>query len=145
MAVPDAVDTAVRALSRRDRCETDVRRILERKGVSAAEAAAAVDVLRRLAAVDDARFAARSAESLASRGYGDTAIVARLEQEGVERELAREAVAALAPESERAAALAGRRGRGVRTARWLAARGFGADAVESAARPIAESDIAELG
>lgn len=145
MANQEAVDTAVRALSRRDRSETDVRRILERKGVSAAEAAAAVDVLRRLGALDDARFAARSAESLAERGYGDAAIAARLEQEGVKRELAAEAIAALEPEHERAAALAERRNRGLRTARWLSGRGFAPDAVEVAIRRIAGTDIPELG
>jgi SOS response regulatory protein OraA/RecX len=145
MTTPDAVDAAVRALSRRDRSESDVRRILERKGVSDDETARALEVLRRLGALDDARFAMRSAETLAQRGYGDAAILARLEREGVEHELALEAVASLEPETERAAVLVARRGRGVRTARWLGARGFDADSVEAAARPIAESDIRELG
>lgn len=145
MANPEAVDAAVRALSRRDRSEADVRRILERKGVSAADAAAAVDVLRRLGALDDARFAVRSAESLARRGYGDAAIAARLQQEGVERELAAEAIAALEPEHERATALAERRNGGLRAARWLAGRGFAPETVETATRQIAGSDIPELG
>ena len=145
MSTTDAVDAAVRALSRRDRSESDVRRILERKGVSDAEAAQALDVLRRLGALDDARFAARSAEELARRGYGDAAILSRLEREGVDGALAREAIATLEPESERAAVLAAKRGRGVRTARWLGGRGFGADAVETAAGSIAETDIGELG
>ena len=38
---PSAVDLAARALARRDRCETDLRRILERKGVSVDDAAIA--------------------------------------------------------------------------------------------------------
>lgn len=145
MANPEVVDAAVRALARRDRSETDVRRILERKGVSTADAAAAIDVLRRLGALDDARFALRSAESLARRGYGDAAIAARLRREGVEHELAAEAIAALEPEHERAAALAERRSGGLRTARWLAGRGFAPEAVEAATRQIAGTDIPGLG
>ena len=123
----------------------DVRRILAQKGVPEAEVAAALEVLRRIGALDDARFAARSAEALASRGLGDAAILFRLEREGVPGELAAEAVAALEPECDRAAALAKTRGPTARTARWLAGRGFTPEAVEGAVRRIAERDLPELG
>jgi SOS response regulatory protein OraA/RecX len=145
VATPDAVDAAARALARRDRSETDLREILARKGVSDAEAAAALDVLRRVGALDDVRFACRSAEALARRGLGDAAILLRLEREGVDRELAAEAVAALEPEPDRAASLAESRGRTPKTARWLAGRGFEVESIETAVGGIAEPDIAELG
>jgi SOS response regulatory protein OraA/RecX len=145
MATPDAVDTAVRALTRRDRSETDVRRILARKGIPEAEVVAALEVLRRIGALDDSRFATRSAEALAARGLGDAAILFRLEREGVDPGLAADAVAALEPECDRAAALAETRGASAKTARWLAGRGFAPESVESAVRRIAERDPPELG
>ena len=140
-----AVDVAARALARRDRSETDVRRILARKGVSDVEAEEAIERLRGLGALDDARFAAGRATALAERGYGDVAIAARLARDGVERELVDAAVGALAPERERAAALAARRGGTLRTARWLAGRGFSSDSIESAVPGIADTQAAELG
>jgi regulatory protein len=140
-----AVDLAARALARRDRSETDLRRILAAKGVSDAEAADAVETLRRLGAVDDERFARGAARALANRGYGDEAIVLRLEREGIERTFVLAAVSELRPEAERAALLAGQRGPGARTARWLVSRGFTADSVERALATVAETDAAELG
>jgi SOS response regulatory protein OraA/RecX len=145
MAPPDAVDVAVRALARRDRCEADLRRILERKDVDAPEIERALDLLRRTGAVDDARFATRSADALARRGLGDEAIALRLEREGVSRELAAEAVATLEPESDRAKGLVERRGRGAKAARWLVGRGFAFESVERALGGIAERDLPELG
>jgi SOS response regulatory protein OraA/RecX len=140
-----AVDLAARALARRDRSETDLRRILAAKGVSDAEADDALETLRRLGAVDDERVAHGVAEALADRGYGDDAILLRLEREGIERALALTAVSELRPEAERAALLAGRRGPGPGTARWLRSRGFAADSVDHAVATVAESDAAELG
>ena len=142
---PSPVDLAVRALARRDRCEADLRRILERRGVSADEAADAVDALRDRGVVDDRRFAGVAARSFASRGYGDRAIVFRLQREGVDRELALEAVAELEIEADRAARCVARRGRSERTVRWLASRGFARDSIEHALASIADTGAAELG
>src|SRR5918911_3934334 len=97
-----AVDLAARALARRDRSESDLRRILDARGVPPGEADGALATLRRIGAVDDERFAFRAAEALSERGYGDAAILVRLDREGIARELAREAVANLQPEAERA-------------------------------------------
>src|SRR5262249_46525433 len=108
--VPEALDAAARALARRDRSEADVLAVLRRKGVSEDEAVEAVETLRRLGAVDDERFAVAGAGSLAERGYGDIAIVFRLEREGLTRELVDRAVSALEPETERARRLVARRG-----------------------------------
>ena len=140
-----AVDVAARALARRDRSETDVRRILARKGVSDVEAEEALERLRGLGALDDARFAAGRATGLAERGYGDAAIAARLARDGVERELVDAAISALAPERDRAASLVARRGVTLRTARWLAGRGFSSDSIESAVPGIADTQASELG
>jgi len=46
---------------------------------------------------------------------------------------------------ERAVRLAGRRGATAKTARWLAARGFAQESVESALAGIAEDEGRELG
>lgn len=140
-----AVDTAARSLSRRDRSELGVRRILEGKGVAGREADDAVGTLRRAGAVDDGRFARGRASALAERGFGDSAIRFELVREGLSAELISEAVCRLPPEDERAVALALRRGSGIRTARWLARRGFSLDSIERAMPGIAESDGTELG
>jgi SOS response regulatory protein OraA/RecX len=139
------VDLAARALARRDRCEADLRRILERKGVPADDAADAVAALRDRGVVDDQRFAGAAARSFANRGFGDKAILFRLQREGVDRELALEAIAALELEADRAACCVARRGASERTARWLASRGFGRDSIEHGLASIADAGVAELG
>jgi SOS response regulatory protein OraA/RecX len=143
--VSSPVDLAARALARRDRSETDVKQILARKGVSDADAEQAVERLRELGALGDERYACGRASALAERGYGDAAIASRLAGEGVARELGATAVDALAPERERAAGLAARRGETLRTARWLAGRGFSSESIASALPGIAEMRDAELG
>jgi SOS response regulatory protein OraA/RecX len=143
--VKSAVEIAARALARRDRSESDLTRILIAKGVPEAEASAAVDTLRRVGAVDDGRFAGATAEALAARGFGDAAIIVRLQREGIPTDAVHDAVSQLQPEFERAAALAAARPAGGRTARWLAARGFSADSVEQVLTSVAETDAAELG
>jgi hypothetical protein len=55
----------------------------------------------------------------------------------VEAEALAEALGALEPERERAARAAAARPRGAATARWLAARGFGEDAVEAVGGVVA--------
>ena len=80
--------------------------------------------------MDDERFARTRAEQLAARGSGDALIRHDLEGRGLAAEHVEAALAALEPERERAAEIADRRGRTVKTARYLASRGFGADALE---------------
>ena len=127
-----ALDTAVRALRRRDRSRADLAARLERSGATAAAREHALDALDRAGLVDDARFAAARASTLAGRGLGDEAVRAKLLAEGVDDALAAEALAALEPEHERAARIVAARGPGPATARFLARRGFGEDAVEAA-------------
>ena len=128
----DAVAAGTRALAYRDRSEQGLRGILERKGIGEREREEAIAVLRRHGALDDERFAEARATALAERGFGDTAIAFKLEQDGIEPECSAAALAALEPEGERALRLAARRGASARTARWLAARGFAPESVEAA-------------
>src|SRR5689334_21750225 len=90
-----AVDRAVRALARRDHSAASLRTKLERAGLSESAQSAALDVLQRGGYVDDSRFARDRAAVLADRGYGDAWIHADLERQGIYRETAETAVAAL--------------------------------------------------
>lgn len=127
----EALQVAGRALRHRDLSR---RRLAERLegAVPPAVAAESLATLERAGLVDDRRVALVRAESLAGRGYGDEAIRHRLRAEGLAEEVAEEAVAGLAAECERAGPLIERRGVGPRTARYLAGRGFGEEAVEAA-------------
>ncbi|HSP74281.1 MAG TPA: RecX family transcriptional regulator, partial [Gaiellaceae bacterium] len=100
-----------------------------RAGVDAAARGEALETLQRVGYVDDARFAERRAQLLAERGWGDAAIAADLEQNGIEAERAAAALALLEPESERARRIAERRGPGPKTAAYLLRRGFDEDVV----------------
>jgi SOS response regulatory protein OraA/RecX len=127
----EALDIAARSLRLRDRSELEVAERLAARGVAPVHQREAVTVLRRAGLLDDARFAATRAAALADRGYGDEAVRHDLEQRGLDEAAVSEAVAGLAPERERVAALEDRFGGGVRAARALARRGFGEDALEA--------------
>jgi regulatory protein len=127
-----ARETAVRAVARRDQSSAKLRRRLERRGVARDDREEAVKALERVGLVDDRRYAARRAESLAERGHGNAAIRLRLEREGVPPAEAEAALGGLEPERERARRTVAARGAGPRAARELARRGFGEDAIEDA-------------
>jgi regulatory protein len=131
-AAKTALELAAAALARRDRSASTLAAYLVERGIAPAEAERAVERLEAAGYVDDARFATTRAESLASRGRGNASIREELERQGVPREHVAAAVAALAPECERAAALLDREGRSARTARRLLARGFDPETVEAA-------------
>src|SRR5918999_4642147 len=128
----EALTRATRALRSRDLPGRALDARLERAGFAEHERDAALGTLTRAGLVDDARYAHARAETLAERGRGDAAILWELERRGGASDVAAAAVAALAPEAERARALAERLGRSPATARLLARRGFGAEAVASA-------------
>ena len=69
-----ALDTATRALARRDRSRAELEGQLARRGIGAPEREAAVETMARHGYLDDDRFAAARSRSLAARGYGDEAI-----------------------------------------------------------------------
>ena len=128
----EALAVAGRSLRARDLSTRRLRDWLERASVSPAARDEAVNTLSRAGVVDDARFASARARALAERGYGDRAITADLERQGVPGELWSGALAELQPESERAGRVVQRRGRGTGTARFLAAKGFNEEALEAA-------------
>ena len=133
---PDAVETApldlaIRALRFRDRTAAELAARLEQRGIGEEERAQALETLERVGYVDDERFARNRAEQLADRGSGDALIRDDLERRGVGPDIVELALGALEPEQERAARIAELRGHSVKTARYLAARGFGEDSLDA--------------
>lgn len=128
----DPLEVAARALRHRDRSRREVEERLARAGVDEDRRADALATLERVGYVDDGRFAATRAGTLADRGYGDAWIRHDLGRHGVDSEAAELALAALAPERDRAALLITRLGPGPKTAAHLARKGFGEDALEAA-------------
>ena len=129
----EALAASTKALRPRELSTRRLEQRLERRAVPPAERARAVETLTRAGLLDDARFARGRALALAARGYGDAAISFDLERQGVDAELAAEALAELEPERERALRVAAGAGGSARAARLLARRGFGEDAIEAAA------------
>ena len=134
-AEPDPLEIAARALRHRDRSRAQIAARLERAGVDAERTSRTLETLERVGYVDDARFAVARAAALAERGFGDAGISHDLEASGVGAEAVEEALAALAPEAERAEALAAQLGRTPKTAARLARKGFAEDSIELAISP----------
>jgi SOS response regulatory protein OraA/RecX len=127
-----AVGAAASALRRRDLSAARLAERLERIGAPARERRQTIEMLERVGVVDDVRLAHARAALLAERGYGDAAIGADLERQGIDAAVRAEAIEGLPPELERVASIVERRGTGARTARYAARRGFGEDAVAAA-------------
>src|SRR5918999_962820 len=102
----------------------------------------ALERVSRTGVLDDGRFAAGRARSLAARGAGDTYIRHALGSAGIADEVVQEALAELAPEAERAREIVARRGDGAKTARYLHGKGF---ADEVVAGVVAGAGGDELG
>jgi SOS response regulatory protein OraA/RecX len=128
----EALAVATRTLRARDLSARRLAERLERASVAPAVVETSLAALSDAGLVDDGRFAANRALSLADRGYGDAAIRHDLERQGVAGELVDAALGGLEAESLRAQRLVEARGPGVKTARYLAAKGFGEDALEAA-------------
>ena len=129
----EALGVAGRALRRQDLSERGIAERLARASVAPAAVEESLTVLSRAGLVDDARFARTRAGNLAERGYGDTAIRHDLGRQGVPPEVIEQALEILQAEAERARRLVERRGPGAKTARYLASKGFGEEALEAAA------------
>jgi SOS response regulatory protein OraA/RecX len=112
------------ALARRDHSVASLDARLVRAGVREPERRDVVERAQRAGLVDDARFAEVRARTLADRGKGDALILDDLVRSGVAERDARAAVAVLEPEPARAARIVAQRGVSIRTARFLATRGF---------------------
>jgi regulatory protein len=128
----NALATAARVLRICDLPTNALDARLERRGVAAADRARAVSALQGAGVIDDERFARNRALALAGRSVGDAGIRFDLQRYGVRSELVEDALEGLEPESARAARIVAARGRSSATARFLARKGFGEDAVESA-------------
>ena len=129
------MQTALRALRSRDRSAAELEARLRERGVAEPERRDALEQLERIGYVDDERFAHGRAAVLAARCSGDALIRDDLARRGVAPELVEAALNGLEPERLRAEQAVARRGSGPKTARYLAARGFGADVVATAVAP----------
>jgi regulatory protein len=127
-----ALDLALRALSARDQSSARIEERLARRDIPRHVRRDVITTLERSGLVDDSRFACARATALAARGYGDAAIRHDLTRQGIAAEPLRQALESLEPESDRALALAEKRGRSAKTARFLASHGFAPDALEAA-------------
>jgi SOS response regulatory protein OraA/RecX len=127
-----ALTTATRALRTRPLSARRLDERLRRAGFVADERAEALAVVRRAGFVDDDRFAAARAELLAERNSGDALIRHDLRSQGIDEEAVERALATLEPERARAVRAAASRSTAAATARYLARRGFGEDAIEAA-------------
>ena len=132
-ARPTALEAATKALARRDRSAATLTAYLEQRGAAPEDAACAVERLREAGYVNDARYATERAEALAARGFGDAAVRLDLERDGVGPDEIERALAALAPERERALRLLRTAKTPLAGLRRLVAKGFGADSLEAAA------------
>ncbi len=135
----DAFGAVVDALARRDLTSAELEQRLRQAGF---DPEACTDALARAAQagyLDDGRVALERVRRLAERDASDAAISAELRRRGVGEDEVSAALAAIAPEAERAERLAARLGGGARAARTLARKGYPQDIVERALRlPIAE-------
>lgn len=137
-----ALRTATTALRARDRSARELERRLDEHGVAPVERERTLSTLRSAGLVDDGRFAHERARTLASRASGDALIRDDLERRGIDPDQIEAALAGLEPEADRAAAVVSRRGLGAKTARYLASRGFGDDAITLS---VAAEDEATVG
>lgn len=130
MSDPDAVELALRALRFQDRSAAELDARLSARGIASGERHEVLETLVHAGYVDDERLAHTRAAALAERGCGDAMIRADLDGRGVAPDLVERALAALDSERVRAERAVARRGGGLKTVRYLAARGFGEEALE---------------
>ena len=127
-----ALNAAARALRHRDRSACQLEALLADRGFGEDDVQAALESLTRAGVLDDMRYAENRARVLAERSAGNAYIRHDLAGAGVDETLVEEALATLASESERADRIVARRGASVRTARYLAGKGFADDVVRAA-------------
>jgi SOS response regulatory protein OraA/RecX len=126
----EALEAAVRTVSRRDLSSRRLRQRLDARGIASPEAEAAVEALASAGVVDDERLARARAQSVADRGWGDAAIAARLQEEGLPAGAVTQAIEELPAERERAAGLVAREPDRRAAWRLLGRRGFAQETVE---------------
>ncbi len=129
----------MRALARRELSTAELIDRIRRSGVCEDDALRAAEELREAGYQSDERAARERARVLAERGLGDRGIEADLRQRGLPSVLRASAIAELPPERERAERVAGRRGSGDATLRFLLRKGFD----EEVARAVSGSAVAD--
>ena len=146
-----ATERALNHLARRGFSEAELAIRLRRAGYSAGETAAAIAECRRLGYLNDELFARDCAALLAARGQGDRKIRIELRKRGVAA-FADDSLAAIEIDETERALRAGEtklrlladetdpRKKRDKLLRFLAARGFSADAVYAAADQLLRGD-----
>jgi SOS response regulatory protein OraA/RecX len=140
----EALAVAGRTLRRRAVSTRRLAERLEAARVTPAAERSALQALTDARVLDDTRYAAARASALAERGWGDVAIGARLEAEGIAEVEAREALAGLPAEPVRAETIIS----GLERPRaWalLARRGFDQDTIEAVVGSLDEGAAGGLG
>ena len=94
-----AKNRALALLDKRDYSRAELRRKLLEKGISEADADAALERLGALGFVDDARYAPIVVRHYAAKGYGRRRVQQELQRRGIPRELWDEALAQM-PEQD---------------------------------------------
>lgn len=128
----EGLAAAGRALAQRPLSRRQLSERLRRRGVAPPVERETLGALTAAGLVDDARLASARASMLADRGWGDLAIAARLQRDGLEEAHIRVALAELPPEAGRAAAFAADVSEPRKAWSLLARRGFSPDAIEGA-------------
>ena len=141
----EALDLAGRTLRRRDLSVRRLSERLERAGVAPAAERSALLALSEARIVDDARLADSRAATLAERGWGNVAITARLEAEGIPEADAGSAIAKLEPEAPRAARAAAAVSDPRKAWALLARRGFDEETIEAVVETLDEKTRGGLG
>jgi SOS response regulatory protein OraA/RecX len=141
----EALAVAGRTLRRRDLSFQRLSERLERAGVAPAAERSALLALSEARIVDDARVADSRAATLAERGWGNAAIAARLEAEGIPEADAGSAIAKLDPEAPRAARAAAAVSDPRKAWALLARRGFDEETIEAVVETLDEETGGGLG
>lgn len=132
----EALTAAARALAQRPLSRRRLSERLRGRGVPQAVERQALTTLAGAGLVDDRRLAVARAAALAGRGWGDSAIAARLAGEGIDETDVRVALAELPSEAVRAPALVGDLADRRKAWSLLARRGFSPDAIEAVLGPL---------
>jgi regulatory protein len=135
---PEALETGLKALSRRELSRAELVARLERSGIDPEDAELASSQLTRAGYQSDTRAAEERARVLAGRLQGDLAIRVDLRGRGISEVDVDAALAGIDPEPARAEKLARRAGEPAQLARALQRKGYSDDTIEAALR-IADS------
>lgn len=129
-----ALEAGIKALSRRDLSRAELVARLQRSGIDTEDAELACMQLTHAGYQSDDRAANERARVLAARLQGDRAIRADLRRRGISEVVIDSALEGIAPELERAEALARRAREPAQLARALHRKGYTEDTIEGSLR-----------